>query len=239
MPSNVPRPHPHHSAVRAGALPAPAALLLALVATPAVAQEATAPRDRLSVSPVVAPPPPARATSLVLGGFAVAKSRLALAKLEHARDQWALIADVTRDGVKERWSARTARPASRGDYVMWAASAAVRRYSRPGARGLYAEAGGGVGRAALEVTSDGGEGATRRAVVPLAALGAGARFGIGRTPAFVELGLRTSVPLATRHLYTDAAPPAGSTRDPVTYQSWYLGRGKASSQLFIGLGATR
>jgi hypothetical protein len=210
-----------------------------LTVKPAAAQQVPAPLDREPATAAADVATASRGTSLLLGGFAVANSRLGLAKLEHARGQWALVADVTRDGVKEDWSARAAQPASRGDYVLWAASAAVRRYSRPGARGLYAEAGGGVARAALEVTPDGGAAATRRAGVPLAALGAGGRFGIGRTPAFVELGWRTSVPLATRHLYTDAAPPAGSTRDPVSYHSWYLGRGKASSQLFIGLGATR
>ncbi len=230
------------AAVRAhhpGADSAAAALLLALAAAPAAAQQVPAPPARVAAPPTAGDPAAPRATSLLLGGFAVAKSRLALAKLEHARGRWALVADVTRDGVKEDWSARAARPASRGDYVLWAASAAARRYGRPGARGFYAEAGGGVARAALEVTPDGGAAATRRAGVPLAVLGAGGRFGIGRTPAFVELGWRTSVPLATRHLYTDAAPPVGSTRDPVSYHSWYLGRGKASSQLFIGLGATR
>jgi hypothetical protein len=149
-----------------------------------------------------------RATSLMLGGFAVAQSRLALAKAEHARGLWSVIADVTRDGVRERWTARAPQPASRGAYVLWAAP-------------------------------EGGVAAVRRATVPLAALGAGGRFGIGRTPAFVELGLRTSVPLQTRHLYTDAAPPAGGRREPVSYHSWYLGRGKPSSQMFVGVGVTR
>jgi hypothetical protein len=180
-----------------------------------------------------------RATSLMLGGFAVAQSRLALAKAEHARGLWSVIADVTRDGVRERWTARAPQPASRGAYVLWAASAGVRRYTRAGARGFYAEGGGGVSRASLEVTPEGGVAAVRRATVPLAALGAGGRFGIGRTPAFVELGLRTSVPLQTRHLYTDAAPPAGGRREPVSYHSWYLGRGKPSSQMFVGVGVTR
>jgi hypothetical protein len=122
---------------------------------------------------------------------------------------------------------------------MWSASAAARRYTRPGARGFFAEAGGGAARIALEVTPEGGAAAaTRRATVPLAAWGAGGRFGIGRSPAFAELGYRSAIPLATRHLYTDPAPPKGSTRESVTYRSWYFGRGKPASQMYVGLGLT-
>jgi hypothetical protein len=123
--------------------------------------------------------------------------------------------------------------------VLWAASLAARRYTGEGGRGLYAEVGGGAGRATLDVTPDGGATVVRRATVPLATVGVGGRLGVGRTPAFVELGLRSAIPLATRHLHAGAAPPAGSTREPVSYQSWYFGRGRASSQMYVGIGVTR
>jgi hypothetical protein len=64
-------------------------------------------------------------------------------------------------------------------------------------------------------------------------------MGRRRTPAFVELGLRSAVPLATRHVHAGATPPAGSTRESVSYQSWYFGRGKPSSQIYVGVGLTR
>jgi hypothetical protein len=119
---------------------------------------------------------------------------------------------------------------------MWGASAALRRYTRDAGRGLFAEVGGGVARAALDVTPDGGATVTRRTTVPLATWGLGGRLGLGRVPAFVEAGLRSAIPLATRHLHAGDTPPEGSTRDLVTYQSWYFGRGKPSSQMYLGLG---
>jgi hypothetical protein len=121
---------------------------------------------------------------------------------------------------------------------MWSASAAVRRYTRPEARGFFAEAGGGAARAALAVSPEGAGEETRRATLPLAAWGVGGRFGIGRSPAFLELGYRSAIPLATRHLYTDDAAPEGSTREGVTYRSWYFGRGRPASQLYVGVGLT-
>jgi hypothetical protein len=146
---------------------------------------------------------------------------------------------VTRDGVNERWTPTSTQVASRGAYVLWAASLSARRYTREGGRGFYGEVGGGAGRATLEVTPDAGATVARRATVPLATLGIGGRLGVGQTPAFVELGLRSAIPLATHHLHAGATPPAGSTRDLVSYQSWYFGRGKASSQMYVGIGLTR
>jgi hypothetical protein len=151
----------------------------------------------------------------------------------------ALVADVSRDGVTERWPEGATQVASRGEYVMWAASASARRYTRPGGRGFFAEAGGGAAHATLDVTPDAGAAVTRRATVPMAVWGAGGRLGVGRTPAFVELGVRSAIPLATRHLHPGATPPAGSTRESVSYQSWYFGRGKPSSQMYVGVGLTR
>jgi hypothetical protein len=205
----------------------------------AAAQDAPPPVGG-SVAPIpAATAARASATSLLVGGFVIAESRLALAKVEHARGRWAIVGDMTRDGVIERWTPTTTQVASRGAYTLWAASLAARRYTRDGGRGFYGEVGGGAGRAALNVTPDGGATVTRRATVPLAMLGVGGRLGVGRTPAFVELGLRSAIPLATRHLHAGATPPPGSTREPVSYQSWYFGRGKASSQMFVGIGLSR
>jgi hypothetical protein len=207
-------------------LPAPARAVALLVTALAVTSPDAAAQDA-----------PARASSVAVGGFLIGESRLVLAKVERARGRWALVADVTRDGVRERWPADATHGASRGDYVMWSASAAVRRYTRPGARGFFAEASGGAARATLEVTGDGAA-RTRTATVPLAAWGAGGRLGIARSPAFVELGYRSAIPLATRHLHTDDVAPDGSTRESVTTRSWYFGRGKPASQLYVGVGLT-
>jgi hypothetical protein len=88
------------------------------------------------------------------------------------------------------------------------------------------------------VTPDGAAAVARRATVPLAAWRVGGRFGIGRSPAYAELGYRNAIPLATRYLFTDPTPPDGRTREGVTYRSWYFGRGRPASQLYVGLGLT-
>jgi hypothetical protein len=191
-------------------------------------------QDTASERPTARPAP--TAASVVAGGFLIGESRLALLKAEQARGRWSLVLDVTRDAVDERWSPSATQVASRGDYVLWGASAALRRYTRTAGRGLFAEIGGGAARAALDVTPDGGAAVTRRATVPLASWGVGGRLGIGRSPAFLEAGLRSVIPLATRHLHAGDTPPSGSTRDYVTYQSWYFGRGKPTSQMYVGVG---
>jgi hypothetical protein len=212
-----------------------AAALPCVVAAPVLAQ---APVSDAPPAPTTAPATRA-ATSLVAGGFLIGDSRLALLKGEHARGRWALVADVTRDAVAERWTPSATQVASRGEYVMWGASAALRRYTRDAGRGFFAEVGGGAARATLDVTPDGGARVTRRATVPLATWGVGGRAGLGRMPAFVEGGLRSAIPLATRHLHAGDSPPVGSTRELVTYQSWYFGRGKPSSQMYLGIGLRR
>jgi hypothetical protein len=220
-----------HAVLRRSA--AALAALASLLTRPLLAQDA-APQ-----SSSARPAGVRSATSQVAGGFLIGASRLALVKGEHARGRWALVADVTRDAVQERWSSSATQVASRGDYVMWGASAALRRYTRDAGRGLFAEIGGGGARAALEVTPDGGAALTRRATVPLATWGVGGRLRFGRVPAFLEGGLRSAIPLATRHLHAGDTPPAGSTRGFVSYQSWYFGRGKSTSQMYVGVGLSR
>jgi hypothetical protein len=173
-------------------------------------------------------------SSVMVGGVAIEDSRLALGKFSLERGHWALVADITRDATRERWDL----DASRGDYTLWGGSLHARRYSRPGGRGFFVEAGGGAGRAALNVTEADGTQERRKATVPLAAWGVGGRISLGRSAGFLELGYRSITPLATRHLHAGDTAPEGSTRDFVTYQSWYFGRGKSTGQPYLGLGLT-
>jgi hypothetical protein len=180
----------------------------------------------------------ATTTSVLIGGFAVGQSRLALAKIELVHGQWAVIGDMTRDAVTQTWETTAGQQASRGSYRLWAGSGAIRRYSRSEARGFFVEAGGGGAQARLAVTPASGPVAVRTAIIPLATAGVGGRAGIGAGRAFVELGLRSAIPITTRHLYTDATAPDGSTSETVSYRSWYFGRAKPTSQFYAGLGAS-
>jgi hypothetical protein len=101
---------------------------------------------------------------------------------------------------------------------------------------LFLEAGGGAASARLVVTDASNGRSARDAVVPLAGLGAGWRVNVVSSGPFVELGLRSAVPLATRHLYTDDAPPPRSTRENVSYRSWYFGHSEPTSQFYAGVG---
>lgn len=164
------------------------------------------------------------------GGVVVGDSRLYLAKGSVARGRWALMLDLTRDATRERWNVDD----SRGDYIAWGASAQLRRYSREDALGWFLEGGAGSARAALKVQA--GDLAERRTGnVALGTWGAGARVGVGGA-AFLELGYRGIVVLTERHLYTDDAPPPGSTDDFVTYRSWYFKRGRSTGQPYAGVG---
>jgi hypothetical protein len=191
--------------------------------------------------------PPARSGSgtdanvlaVAVGGFVIGPSRLALVKIEAARGRWSVVGDLTRDATQEEWEASATQIASRGDYVAWAAMGAVRRYARSGARGVFAELGGGAARATLTVTEPGVADVGRRGTVPLAAWGLGWRSGGPQALGFVELGFRNGVGLATRHLYVDGASPPGSTEQAVSYRSWYLGAGQPTSQFYIALGLRR
>lgn len=175
----------------------------------------------------------------LVGGFAISDSRLGLAKFEKSHGKWSLISDLTRDATSEQWDAAADQIASRGQYVLWASSTSLRRYTRANGRGLYAEIGGGLGKAKLEVTPVGQRATTHRTNVPFATWGVGGRRGLGYGGLFVEGGFRTAIPLATRHAYAGASAPEGSTREPISYQSWYFGRGKGTSQMYLGLGVRR
>jgi hypothetical protein len=183
-----------------------------------------------------APGAPPRSRSLVLGGMIVGTSRLALVKGELARGKWALVSDLTRDDTRESWDATITRAASRDEYVLWASSSALRRYTRPGGRGFYVEAGAGMSQLSLRSRTEEGATTRRKASLALATWGVGTRVAVRADRAFVELAFRSAVPLQTRHLHAADEPPAGSTSTRVSYQSWYLGRGKSTGQFFVALG---
>jgi hypothetical protein len=175
-------------------------------------------------------------SAVVFGGMILGDSRLALVKGELSRGKWAAVGDITRDDTRESWEATPQRLGSQDSYVLWATSTTIRRYSRTGGRGVYAEIGGGAARMTLRSRVNNAADTTRTATIPMATWGVGTRAGLGRTRAFVELAYRSAVPLQTRHVHIDATPPAGSTNDAISYRSWYLGRGKPSGQLYAALG---
>lgn len=172
------------------------------------------------------------AVSIMGGGMLVGDSRLAVTKASLEGERWALMLDLTRDDTRETWELDD----SRGEYVLWALSAQLRRYSRHGGRGFFFEAGAGSARASLLVTEVGGAATNRHATVPMATWGVGGRFGIGRSVSFVEVGYRSAIALRERHMFTDAVPPEGSTNDFVTYHSWYFRQGRATGQPYLGIG---
>jgi hypothetical protein len=190
----------------------------------------------LDVRPLDAQRPTRAATSthvsVMGGGMLVGDSRLALGKVSLEGGRWALMLDLTRDDTRERWAVDD----SRGDYVLWGRSAQLRRYTRDAGRGFFIEGGGGTARASLRVTDALGARVDRAATVPMATWGIGGRFGVGASASFVEVGYRSVVVLRERHLHTAETPPDGSTRDFVTYQSWYFKRGRATGQPYVGFG---
>lgn len=170
--------------------------------------------------------------SVMAGGMIVGDSRLAITKASIASGRWALMLDLTRDDTRETWDVDD----SRGDYVLWGLSGQIRRYSRDGERGFFAEAGAGSAKASLRVTGAGGAHTDRSATIPMATWGVGGRFGVGSSAAFIEVGYRSAIALRERHLYTDANPPEGSTDDFVTYHSWFFKQGRATGQPYVGVG---
>lgn len=172
------------------------------------------------------------AVSIMGGGMLVGDSRLALSKASLEGERWAFMLDLTRDDTRETWEIDD----SRGEYVLWALSAQLRRYSRHGGRGFFVEAGGGSAKASLLVADAGGASTTRHATVPMATWGGGGRFGTSRSSSFVEVGYRSVIALRERHMFTEAAAPEGSRKDFVTYHSWYFKRGRATGQPYLGVG---
>lgn len=170
--------------------------------------------------------------SVMAGGMAVGDSRLALTKVSIDAGRWALMLDLTRDDTRESWDVDD----SRGTYVLWGLSAQVRRYTRAGGRGFYAEAGAGSAKASLRVTDAQGAHTNRSATIPMGTWGVGGRFGIGSSASFIEVGYRSAIALRERHVYTDATPPEGSTNDFVTYHSWFFKQGRATGQPYLGIG---
>lgn len=181
--------------------------------------------------------PPAReattvGVSVMAGGMIVGDSRLAITKASIARGRWALMLDLTRDDTRESWDVDD----SSGEYVLWGLSAQLRRYSRDGERGFFAEAGAGSAKASLRVIDAEGGHIDRAASLPMATWGIGGRFGIGSSTSFIEVGFRSAIALRERHLHADATPPEGSTDDFVTYHSWYFKQGRATGQPYLGIG---
>lgn len=166
------------------------------------------------------------------GGMIVGESRLAITKSSISHGRWALMLDLTRDDTRETWEVDD----SRGEYVLWGLSAQIRRYSRDGERGFFAEAGAGSAKASLRVLDALDAHTDRSATIPMATWGIGGRFGIGSTASFIEVGYRSAIALRERHLHSDTTPPVGSTDDFVTYHSWYFKQGRATGQPYLGIG---
>jgi hypothetical protein len=170
--------------------------------------------------------------SALIGGMAVGESRLLASKLSVELGRWALVGDITRDAATERWTPS----ASSGDYLLWGFSGAVRRYTRTGGRGTFLEASAGVASLRFRVTEADGRSEQRNAEVTMMGWGLGHRFDIPWGKTFLELAYRANVPMRTTHLYVDDTPPDVRPREPISERSWYLGRGQATGQLYLGVG---
>lgn len=191
---------------------------------------------------IVAAASPARAQSVaegpqptmsaVVGGMAVGESRLLASKLSVEVGRWALVGDITRDAATESWAAS----ASSGDYLLWGFSGGIRRYTRSGGRGTFVEATAGVASLRFRVTEADGSSVQRKADLPMMSWGVGHRFGIPWGGTFVELAYRANIPMRNTHLYVDDTPPETRPQQPITERSWYLGRGRATGQLYLGVG---
>lgn len=215
--------------------PRPQRAIQRFARTAAVLVAVTAPGTVHAQQPPT-PAAPVFTKAIVIGGMQIGESQLALVKGEFTRGKWAMVSDLTRDGTRETWAATPTRARSRDEYVLWASSSAVRRYTRAGGHGFFAEAGAGMSQLTLRSRADDDAVTTRKGNIVMATWGAGTRVNLGGARSFVELAYRSAVPLQTRHLHIAATPPAGSTDEAVTYQSWYLGRAKPTGQFYAALG---
>ena len=169
--------------------------------------------------------------SLFLGGFLIKKSTLFIGKVGFERGHFGVVADITRDAVKEKWEVDN----TKGHYVLWVYSLSGRYYFRPMGRSFFAEVGVGTSKANLTVDY-GSHSIKKTTSLPLASWGLGWRFGKKPRGLFGEVGFRNAYALKERHLYTDATKPAGSTNEGVTYHSWYFKKGKSTASLYLGVG---
>lgn len=173
-------------------------------------------------------------TSMMVGGMIIGESRLLVGKLAVTKSRWSLVADITRDAVRQNWAA----DGSTGSYTLDAFGIGVRRYSRPCESGVFVELAGGQARPDFVVTESTGVLTRRQAQLAVASAGIGTRRHVPNAGFFLEFAYRHVVPLATVHLYPDELPPAGSTTDFVSYRSWYFKRGRGTGQMVVGVGLT-
>jgi peptidoglycan/LPS O-acetylase OafA/YrhL len=173
-------------------------------------------------------------TSVMAGGMIIGESRLLVGRVAVSRSKWSLVADITRDALRQQWAADGAV----GVYRLDAAGLSLRRYGRQRDGGVFLEIGGGSARPDFVVTESSGIQTRRKAKLAVATAGIGTRREIPKTGLFLEVAYRHAIPLATVHLFPDEVPPVGSTSDFVSFRSWYFERGRGTGQVVVGLGLT-
>lgn len=175
-------------------------------------------------------PPFLQSLSFMTGGMIIGKSSLWVNKFSAERNHIGFLIDLTRDTYREKWS-----DDSGGKYRLLSISGAGRYYLKPYARSLFAEIAMGWAAPKLTVHSANDQ---ERMVGNFGAAGWGAgwRFGKRNSKFFGEAGFRSVFPLKTVHLYSGFEPLPGSTKENITYQSWYFEKLKSTSQFYLGIG---
>ncbi len=171
-----------------------------------------------------------RSKSVLIGGVYTGESLLLITKLGYEYGHLGINIEFSNDQTREKWP-----DGSKGSYHLYAPALTGRLYLKPHGRGPFAEAGAAGAVASLTVRQDGRQ-VTWRGALPLASWGVGWRFGRRPRGWFGEMAFRSNYALRTLHLYTDAAAPEESKAGTIAYQSWYLQKGKAYPQLYVGIG---
>lgn len=173
---------------------------------------------------------PVERWSVGAGGFWIPHSLLVFGRVEAQRGHFALAAGIDRDSVSESRDGD-----ARDDYWLWSAAAGARAYTGNG-RGGFAELSVAVARLGLRSVDEMGDETEAFAHIPIAALTVGGRLAQHPTGWYGELGFRTLVYLAERHLYTTPTPPPGSRDMALSERSWFFDAGGRSAQLYIAGG---
>lgn len=186
----------------------------------------------LVTTSLLAQPAGDQSLSVFSGAMFFSQSILSTSKLGYEKKHLGISADFTYDSYREKWD-----DGSKSTFTLYGASVGARYYTRPMGRGFFAEGFGGYGLAQLNTCEcNQGKEIKVREYLPLTGLGLGYRFGKRPKGFFGEIAYRTTIPLKNVHLYTTDEKPDPQGLDNISYQSWIFEKGKASGQLYVGIG---
>lgn len=188
---------------------------LVLLSTPALAQRAND-----------------QSWSAFTGGIIYGRSVLSTNKLGWEKKHLGLLVDFTYDDYREKWD-----DGSKSTFGLYGLSVGARYYTKPMGRGFFAEGFGGYAYTQVKTRMQDQQKEVRdKDFLPMTGLGLGYRFGKKPKGLFGEVAYRSTIPLKDTHLYTTDQKPDPQVLDNISYQSWIFEKGKASGQLYIGIG---